>query len=184
MNWKNSPFAYGLVSISIHWVVALIVIALFVVGVWMVDLGYYHAWYHKAPFLHKSIGVVLLALMLFRVVWRFTTPQPKAIASQSKLVQLAAKAGHLLIYLLLFAIMIAGYLISTAEGDPISVFGWFEVPALISNLPDQADIAGAVHKYLAWGLIVVVIGHALAAVKHHLIDKDATLVRMFGKSKR
>ncbi len=184
MRWQNSSSTYGLISISIHWLVALTVIALFVVGVWMVDLGYYDTWYHKAPFLHKSAGVLLLAAMVFRVIWRLTTVQPKAINTQSKLVQLAAKAGHLLMYFLLFAIMVAGYLISTADGEPIDVFGWFSVPALISGLPDQADMAGLVHKYLAWGLMAVVVGHALAALKHHFFDKDATLVRMFGKAER
>ena len=58
----------------------------------MVDLGYYDTWYHKAPFLHKSAGVLLLAAMVFRVIWRLTTVQPKAINTQSKLVQLAAKS--------------------------------------------------------------------------------------------
>lgn len=184
MRWQNTSLTYGLISISVHWLVAIAVITLFVVGVWMVDLGYYDTWYHKAPFLHKSAGVLLLAMMLFRLLWRILAPQPQAIATQSRLVQLAAKAGHLLMYFLLFAIMIAGYLISTADGEPIDVFGWFSVPALISGLPDQADIAGLVHKYLAWTLMAVVIGHALAAFKHHFFDKDATLVRMFGKEER
>ncbi|MEN9464163.1 MAG: hypothetical protein RL217_344, partial [Pseudomonadota bacterium] len=70
MHWQNSSSTYGLISISIHWLVAIAVITMFVVGVWMVDLGYYDTWYHKAPFLHKSAGVLLLVVMLFRVIWR------------------------------------------------------------------------------------------------------------------
>ena len=91
------------------------------------------------------------------------------------------KLGHGLLYLGLFGVMISGYLISTADGRGIGVFGWFEVPALISGLPEQEDVAGLIHKYLAWGLVIFAVIHALAALKHHFIDRDATLVRMFGR---
>lgn len=181
MRLINSNQAYGLFSVVMHWLVAVIVIGMFALGVWMVGLGYYDTWYHKAPALHKSIGFILFTLMILRVLWRTLTPQPRAINTHSTLVRFMAKAGHLLIYFMLFAIMITGYLISTAEGVGIPVFGWFEVPALISELPNQADLAGDLHRWLAWGLMAVVIGHAGAALKHHFIDKDATLVRIFGK---
>jgi len=184
MRLKNSANAYGLVSISIHWIVALVVFSMFGVGLWMVELGYYDTWYHKAPALHKSVGIILFAAMVFRVLWRLFTRQPKSVATHSAFIRFAAKAGHLVIYLMLFGIMVSGYLISTADGVGIPVFGMFEVPALIYGLPDQADIAGEVHLYLAWGLMAVVAGHALAALKHHWIDKDITLVRMFGRSIR
>ena len=69
-------------------------------------------------------------------------------------------------------------MISTADGRSIEVFSWFEVPALGSVIDNQEDIAGEVHKYLAYGLIGLVILHAIAALKHHIIDKDATLTRM------
>ena len=160
MRWKNSSNTYGLTSIIIHWLVAVIVLALFFVGTWMVDLGYYDTWYHKAPALHKSVGVVLFALMLVRVVWRFSTPQPKPVSSHSSFIRFVAKAGHALIYLMLFSIMIAGYLISTADGVAIPVFGLFEIPATLYDIPNQADLAGEVHKYLAWGLMALVLGHA------------------------
>ena len=75
----------------------------------------------------------------------------------------------------------AGYLISTADGVGIPVFGLFEIPALVSGLPDQADVAGVVHLYLAWVLVVFAGLHGLAALKHHFIDRDATLVRMLGR---
>lgn len=184
MHWKNSSNAYGRVSVVLHWLVALIVFSMFAVGVWMVDLGYYDTWYHKAPALHKSVGVTLFLLMLVRVIWRLTTVQPKPVASHSQLVRFMSKAGHILIYLMIFGIMISGYLISTAEGVAIPVFGLFEVPATLHGMPNQADIAGEVHWYLAWGLMFVVLGHSLAALKHHWIDRDSTLVRMFGKSTR
>ena len=63
---------------------------------------------------------------------------------------------------------------------PVSWFGLFDVPALITSIPDQADRAGLVHEYAAWALVIFAVVHALAALKHHFIDRDATLRRMLG----
>jgi cytochrome b561 len=94
---------------------------------------------------------------------------------------MAAHLGHLFIYVDLFLVMTAGYLISTADGVGIPVFGLFEVPALVSGIEDQAELAGTVHLYLAWVLVIFAGLHGLAALKHHFIDRDATLVRMLGR---
>jgi len=86
-----------------------------------------------------------------------------------------------LLYLLLFVIMFSGYLISTADGRAIEVFGWFDVPATITSIPNQEDVAGLVHKFAAFLLIGLVVLHAAAALKHHFIDRDRTLLRIFGR---
>ncbi|MBA1202947.1 cytochrome b [Pseudomonas capeferrum] len=181
MELLNSSSRYGLVSIILHWGMALAVFGLFALGLWMVGLDYYSPWRREAPDLHKSIGLVLLALMLVRVAWRFVSPPPPAPASHGTFVRIAATLGHAVLYFGLFAVMIAGYLISTADGAGIPVFGLFEVPALVSNLPDQADLAGVIHFYLAWGLVILAVLHGLAALKHHFVDRDATLIRMLGR---
>ncbi|KJK19873.1 cytochrome b [Pseudomonas sp. NPDC087612] len=181
MQLRNSPSRYGFVSIVLHWGVALAVFGLFGLGLWMMGLDYYSPWRKDAPDLHKSIGLVLLGVMLLRVLWRFLSPPPPALPNHGKLTRLASKAGHGLLYLGLFAVMFAGYMISTADGVGIPVFGLFEVPALVSNLPDQADVAGEIHFYLAWGLVIFAGLHGLAALKHHFIDRDATLIRMLGR---
>lgn len=181
MQLRNSSSRYGWVSIVLHWGVALTVFGMFALGLWMVSLGYYDSWRKAGPDLHKSIGVVLFLFMLIRVVWRFVSPPPPAPANHTRFVRVAAKLGHAFLYLDVFLVMFAGYLISTADGVGIPVFGLFEVPALISGLPDQADVAGEVHLYLAWTLVIFAVLHGLAALKHHFIDRDATLIRMFGR---
>ncbi|MDX9665718.1 cytochrome b [Pseudomonas sp. P5_152] len=181
MQLRNSSSRYGWVSIFMHWGVALVVVGLFALGLWMVGLDYYSTWRKDAPDLHKSIGLVLFAVMLLRVLWRLISPPPPTLASYDRLTRIGAKLGHGFLYLSLFAVMIAGYLISTADGVGIPVFGLFEVPALISGLPDQADLAGVIHFYLAWALVIVSGLHALAALKHHFIDRDVTLARMLGR---
>jgi cytochrome b561 len=181
MQLRNSTSRYGWVSIVLHWGVALTVFGLFALGLWMVGLGYYDPWRKAGPDLHKSIGLVLFFFMLLRVVWRFISPPPPPTANQNKLTRTAAHFGHLFIYVDLFLVMSAGYLISTADGVGIPVFGLFEIPALVSGLPDQAETAGNVHFYLAWVLVIFTVLHGLAALKHHFIDRDATLIRMLGR---
>ena len=181
MQLRNSPSRYGWVSVGFHWGIALAVFGLFALGLWMVGLGYYDPWRKDAPDIHKSIGLVLFFLMLLRVVWRFISPPPPPTPNQGKTTHLAATLMHVFLYLDLFLIMAAGYLISTADGVGISVFGWFEVPALVSGLPDQADAAGTVHLYLAWVLVIFSTLHGLAGLKHHFFDRDATLIRMLGR---
>ncbi|MEK8081648.1 cytochrome b [Pseudomonas sp. XK-1] len=181
MQWRNSPSRYGLVSILMHWLVALAVFGLFGLGYWMVGLDYYSSWYKTAPDLHKSIGLVLLALMLVRLLWRWLSPPPPALPDHGRMTRLASKLGHGFLYLGLLLLMLSGYLISTADGRAIEVFGLFSVPATLTAIPNQEDVAGLVHEYLAWALVIFAGIHALAALKHHFIDRDRTLVRMFGR---
>lgn len=182
MQLRNSSSRYGLVSMALHWGVAVAVFGLFALGLWMVGLSYYDEWRKAGPDLHKSIGITLFAVMLIRIVWRLLSPPPSALASYGKWTRIGATLGHLFLYVALFAVMFAGYLISTADGAGIPVFGLFEVPALITGLPDQADTAGTVHLYLAWVLVIFAGLHGLAALKHHFIDRDVTLKRMLGRT--
>jgi cytochrome b561 len=80
----------------------------------------------------------------------------------------------------MFFLMLSGYLISTADGRGIDVFGLFSLPATLSGVENQEDIAGKVHQSLAFILVALVVLHALAALKHHFLDRDATLKRMLG----
>lgn len=146
------------------------------------DLGYYDGWYHQAPEIHKSVGCILFAVMLFRVIWRFISPPPKPLSSYNRLTRVSAVLAHLMLYSILFCLMLSGYLISTADGQPINVFGWFAIPVTLAGLPDQADTAGTIHLYLAWAVVVLSLLHGLAALKHHFIDGDITLKRMLGRS--
>ncbi|NNN45222.1 MULTISPECIES: cytochrome b [Vibrio] len=165
----------------IHWLSALTVIGLFAVGLWMVDLSYYSEWYRTAPHWHKSIGLLLAAVTLLRIILRFVTTSPKV--EGNGLEKLAAKFMHLLLYVNLAILFTSGYLISTADGRGIDVFNWFTLPSVGALFNQQSDIAGTVHFYAAWTLIVMAFLHGLAALKHHFINKDNTLRKMIGASK-
>ena len=178
MKMKNSLKGYGWVAIVMHWTTALAVLALFILGLWMTDLDYYHQWYQRAPHIHKSIGIVLGIVMICRLGWRIANPTPLPEQGAGKLESRIARVVHLVFYGLLLAIVASGYLISTADGRGIDVFSWFTVPATISHLEKQEDIAGNIHYWLGWLTIGLGTLHGAMALKHHFIDKDQTLRKM------
>lgn len=177
--WKNTETNYGIIAISLHWLVALVVFEQLALGLWMVELTYYDPWYRTAPSLHKSIGVLLFIVLVVRLGWRYHNPHPSAVPGVGEFAQRLAVSAHRLLYALLFLVMLSGYFISTADGRAIEVFKLFSVPALWSGIPNQEDIAGEVHFVLAMLLVTLVAIHIIAALKHHYIDRDATLKRMF-----
>ncbi len=178
---QQSPKHYNLTVRILHWLSALTVFGLFGVGWWMVELDYYSKWYQTAPMWHKSVGLILAGATIFRLIWKLLSSTPKI--EGSKFEKKAAKSAHHLMYLLLFALFVSGYLISTEDGRAIAVFNWFEVPALGKLFENQADIAGQVHFWLACTLVGLAVLHAAAALKHHFIDKDNTLRKMLGDKK-
>jgi len=155
-----------------------------VFGLWMVDLDYYDPWYKKGPDLHRSIGIVVLSLLLIRLCWRLTNPRPTLESGLANWERISASLVHWAFYILLFLIITSGYLISTSDGRPVVVFELFEIPATLTSIPEQEDRAGLVHLYLAVGTVILAGFHALAAFKHHFINKDETLRRMMGLAKK
>lgn len=174
---KDSSTGYGLISIVIHWLSALLILFLFGLGIYMTGLGYYDDWYHKGPALHISIGLIVLLLMLVRVSWRLLNPTPAALADKP-VQRTAAKLVKWGLYSAIFVVLISGYLITTAEGKPASLFDWIYIPSLTELGAGQVDLAGEVHEYLAWGIIALVVLHVAGALFHHFVVRDRTLVRM------
>jgi cytochrome b561 len=150
MQWKNSTTRFGLITVILHWLVALTVVGLFGLGLWMTGLDYYDTWYRQAPALHKSIGILLFFVVIFRLYWRTITPLPVAVSSHKPWEVSLARITPRLLYLLLLAIMLSGYLISTADNRSIEVFGWFSIPATITSIPAQRR-ADLTRRYQACG---------------------------------
>ncbi|QSP94598.1 cytochrome b [Marinobacter salinisoli] len=181
MQITNSPTGYGLVSVALHWLVAVLVLGLFALGWWMVDLDYYDSWYKTGPDIHRSVGIILFGLMVFRTVWRGANKRPAPLTNHTRWEVAAAHGVHVVLYLLLFTATVSGYLISTADGSSIHVFDWFHVPSVTGQVKGLEDIAGDVHYWTTWAIVVLAGLHAGAALKHHFIDRDATLRRMLGR---
>jgi len=174
-NTKNN---YGLVSILLHWVMAIIIIGLFVLGTIMHDLDYYDPNYHVFPWWHKSFGLVIAFMLILRLIWKWRNPKVKEISSIKPIELKLSILVHILLYILILVSCISGVMISTAEGAGIDFFGWFEVPAVFANGESQAELAGEIHETSTLALIILASLHLLAALKHHFFDKDKTLKRM------
>jgi cytochrome b561 len=173
---KNSKSGYGWLAIALHWLMALGIFGTFGLGLYMVELTYYDAWYRGSLDLHKSIGLTLLLVWIVRITWRWFNTNPEI--SGSPIEKKVAHYVHLSLYGVMLVLMITGYLISTADGRGIGVFGLFEIPAMSVSFENQEDIAGDIHWLLACGLILMAALHAMAAIKHHVVNKDDTLLKM------
>jgi cytochrome b561 len=163
---RDNSSRYGFVSQSLHWGMAAGIIALFALGWWMVRLDYYDYYYTRAPALHRSTGMFILFALLLRIAWRLTNIKPVR-PGLTPFELRASRLVHFAFYPLLLCLVLSGYLISTADGRPIDVFGWFEVPALIQN-KSLADAAGPLHRWIAYSVMMLVALHASAAIKHAL----------------
>jgi len=181
MRLTNNNEQFGLVAVSLHWIIALLTLSLFMLGWWMVELDYYDSWYQLAPWWHKGLGVMILILLTTRSIWQFLNPSPLALGSITPWQQKAAHVVHFLMNLLILIICVSGYLIVTAKGKGLAVFDWFTVPSLITNVNNLEDLAGDIHYLLAYLLMALVLLHILAALLHHFVYKDKTLKRMFGQ---
>ncbi|MCG6967601.1 MAG: cytochrome b [Chromatiaceae bacterium] len=176
--WRNTSNGYGLLQIALHWTLAALIAVLLPLGLWMTGLDYYDPWYNEAPDLHRSIGVLAGLVLALRGLVRLTQAQPRALTRPGWETRLAL-TGHLLLYALPLLLVVSGYLISTADGRAVGVFGWFGIPATLHGIQNQADIAGDIHFALAMLLLAVIALHVAAALRHHLVDRDDTLRRMW-----
>jgi cytochrome b561 len=169
--------AYSSFAKALHWVMALGIFGLVVLGSVMSDMDFspeklqYFSW-------HKWAGVTVFMLVWIRLLWRLISPPPPNPESMSVNMQRLAHAGHLALYALMLIIPITGWLMSSAKGVPTVWFGIVQLPDVIGKDKALGHLLEDVHGTLSWTLVTLVAGHIAAALKHHFIDRDDTLRRM------
>ncbi len=172
-----NPLRYTTTAIALHWLLALAIVGAFSLGLYMAELPFspqrvkLYNW-------HKWAGVTILALSVFRLVWRLTHCPP-ADAPMPAWQQRAAHLVHRGMYLLFFAVPLVGWAYSSAAGFPIVWFGVLPLPDLLPVDKALAQAIKPVHGWLAWTLMVVVAAHVAAALKHQFIDRDRLIARMW-----
>ncbi|MCL9685707.1 cytochrome b [Legionella maioricensis] len=175
MQIKNSKTRFGIVAISLHWIVAILIIGLLAEGLYMVDLPInlqklkLYGW-------HKEFGLSVLFLAIFRIIWRLGNQMPEL--ELPWLEKLAARSMHWAFYIFMFAMPITGWLITSAAGLPASFFGLFTLPNLVAADEHNRLLFQWVHEWLGYALIAAIALHTAAALKHHFINKDDILRRM------
>jgi len=171
-----SPARYDAMSIALHWLLALAIVANFSLGVYMHELPL-SPWRLKLFNWHKWAGITILAFSALRLLWRLLR-RPPADVPMPPWQRRLAHAVHLALYGLFFAVPLAGWAYSSAAGFPVVVFGVLPLPDWMPVSPLLAKVLKGAHEFLASVLGVLVILHVAAALKHHLIDRDGLLQRM------
>ncbi len=161
----------------LHWGMALLLLGLFALGVYMHELPL-SPWKLKIYSWHKWAGVTAFLLVALRLGWRFTHRPPEMPQTMSPGMRALAHGGHGLLYLLMFAVPLSGWLMSSAKGFQTVYFGLLPIPDLLAKNKDLGDLLQGVHFSLNLLLAALVAGHVAAALKHHFIDRDDILIRM------
>lgn len=175
---KNTSNAYGLIAKLFHWSVAILIISLLGVGLWMGGLDIETAPYKYDVYgLHKSFGIVVLALMIGRFCWRIYNTSVAPHANHKTWERHLAKVAHVLLYVMAFTMPLSGWGMSSAGGHAVSLFG-LPMPALVPENKDLGGIFHTIHGYGGWFLIGLVSLHVFGALKHHFVDRDDTIKRM------
>jgi cytochrome b561 len=168
---------YTPVAKTLHWLMAILLFGLLALGFTMTDLPLsprklqLYSW-------HKWAGVTVFLLLLARLAWRATHRPPPLPDHMPKVMQFAAHAGHALLYGLMIAIPLSGWLMSSAKGFQTVWFGVLPIPDLLEKNQELGDLLQTVHLSLNLLLVAVLAGHIGAALKHHFIDRDDVLTRM------
>ena len=168
---------YGAASRLFHWLTVLLVLSLVPIGLVMTSLD--PGRLQDALFAtHESLGLTLIGLVLVRLSWRFVHPPPQPSRDLSRLEILASGAVHWMLYALLFAMPISGYVTVVAGGDKLTYFGLAEAPRLLAKNHKLSDIFMTVHVTLQYAIYVLVSIHAGAALHHHYARGNDVLARM------
>lgn len=182
---KDTASQLSPVSVLLHWIVALAMIAMLALGIYMEETEAFALY----P-VHKSIGVIVLVVALIRVFWRLSNRWPSALSDDGALLHFVARLVHWILILGTLLMPISGMVMSGVGGHGVAVFGM----ELIAANPDPANpmeviphnealagFAHSVHGFVANLLIAVLLLHVVGAIKHHMVNKDGTLRRMLGK---
>jgi cytochrome b561 len=166
---------YGRISRWLHWSMAALILVVLALGLTVEELA-------KGPERtalmdwHQSLGVLVLTLAALRLLWRLANPPPRPLGGA--LSRRLAPLMHWSLYALMIAQPLSGWLLVQAEGHQLSLFGSLELPVLVTESETLEETLEGVHGTVWVLLVLAVLGHAAAALKHHLVDRDATLIRM------
>ena len=163
---------------ALHWIMGLLLILMLAAGLVMEDIED-PALKGTVYTLHKATGILILALAAFRVLWRFSHAVPAFAASLRPWQATAARWVHFGLYAIMFIMPISGWGMSSAAGYPVSFYGLFVLPNLVSANPECKELFETIHSVGANAFMILLAAHVAAALYHHLILKDNTLRRIW-----
>lgn len=168
---------YTRTSIALHWLIALLIFCAFPLGVYMHELPFSPGRLKLYSY-HKWIGVTVFLLAIARVAWRIGHPAPLPFAGMPAWQRIASVATHHLLYVLILAVPVSGWLMSSAKGIQTVYLGMIPLPDLLAKDKELGDMLTTVHQILNFTMAALVITHVAAALKHYVVDRDEVLGRM------
>jgi cytochrome b561 len=176
MDSPNHP-RYTPIAQTLHWLIALLIVVQFVLAKMAAHLP---LGMRKLSLLaeHKSFGMTILVLVVIRLIWRLTHAPPALPPQMRGVERWLARASHISFYVVLFAMPLSGWLMSSAKNYSVSWFGAFTWPNLIGPNEAAFNAFRTLHHLLGNLLIALASLHILAAMKHHFWNRDDVLVRM------
>ncbi len=177
----NSETRYGAVAMTLHWLIAFAIIGMLVGGKYMHGLPNSDPNKFLLYQLHKSTGITILALTVARIVWRFAGPVPALPATMATWERWVAHLSHFVLYALMILIPLSGWAVASTSstGVPTVWFGLFEVPHLPVPATEEAhEAAEEGHELFGNLMILLLLLHVGAALKHHFWDRDSVFKRM------
>jgi len=177
----SPPSRHTRTTRALHWLQAALLLGLVALGWYLTGLDYYDRWYNDALFWHRALGLLAPLIAAGQLACRFHRRRHRAElpAAGAPWEQRAAAVTHRAFLLLMFLIPISGYLISTAAGAAVPLPGGLQLPAIAAINAPLRDLATTAHYYLAYTLATLAALHATATAKHHLIDHNPILRRMW-----
>jgi cytochrome b561 len=177
MTIRNTTARWGAVSQLLHWLIVVLIITQVILANIAEDLPV--GVKKLAMFArHKSVGITILCLAVFRLVWRWSNPKPPLPITLKPYERILADCTHVILYLLLFAMPLTGWMMTSARGFPVSWFGIFQLPDFVPKNKPLYEAMKETHDLLALVLYATVFLHTAAALKHHFVAKDDVLARM------
>jgi cytochrome b561 len=168
---------YDSVAQWLHWITAILVLATLPVAWVMINMAHDNRWLQTLFLIHKSLGVTIFAVVALRILWRGLHPAPPLSWTLEPWEAWFARSSHVLLYLLLLAMPISGYITSAASNHPVNYFGLVTLPSLPLNKP-LADAAGEIHEISSWALYALIGVHVLGTAYHVILKRDGVLNRM------
>lgn len=178
MPLRNTAEAYGSVAKFLHWSIVLLILPQYFLFEGAEELPEGSQQAAQLLDLHKSIGMLVLMLAVVRIAWKIVNRSQPAPLGDVAWQRKAAAAGHGLLYLLILAQPLTGWIMASAGDSPVSLFGWVSFPALVGPGKDLHETMEEVHEVLFWLMVAVAAAHIAAALFHHWVLKDDTLRRM------
>jgi cytochrome b561 len=173
----TAPARYTRTAISLHWMVAFLILAAFPLGLYMSDMALSPTKLKLISY-HKWLGVTVFLLTVARLAWRATHIPPPLPAAMPAWQRTTAHGLHHLLYVLMFAIPLSGWLMSSAKGFQTVYFGVLPLPDLIGKDKALGDVLKKVHELLNYAMLGLLIAHVGAALKHQFIERDGILARI------